>query len=367
MATDQEIRDAGFKYIPQQKYLQNPFQLPTPPEAPVVNQGIVNTNAFNSSGGGGSIPTNQLMFDFNEALAARQNKLENPGKFAQFLQKFGIGNQRSVDQMMRDATAYNMAELGPSFKQMPINNNMTGPEIQNAMAEYGADETSIGNYPVDDPRDVRTDLPLGISPLISRFLPSSYHDKMTMPEQIYTQSRMGYTGPTIFGENASGLNKDIFGRNVISGFGNYAKKQAKDIQKLDDLFESQSFIDKYGDVTFEEDEEGIFSFKGVPEHLKGTKADPNYMHKLNLIRYNYDKKGLKDLENIKDETGFTDIMQAENKGTTDYGITSGISDDSYRSASETRRRSDQQDAGFAPDSGGSTFDYSDPYDPGGGE
>ena len=44
------------------------------------------------------------------------------------------------------------------------------------------------------------------------------------------------------------------------------------------------------------------------------------MHKLNLIRYNYDKKGLKDLENIKDETGFTDIMEAENKGITDYGI-----------------------------------------------
>ena len=31
MATDQEIRDAGFKYIPQQKYLQNPFELPTAP------------------------------------------------------------------------------------------------------------------------------------------------------------------------------------------------------------------------------------------------------------------------------------------------------------------------------------------------
>ena len=50
MATDQEIRDAGFKYIPQQKYLQNPFEIPTAPEAPVVNQGIVNTNAFTGGG-----------------------------------------------------------------------------------------------------------------------------------------------------------------------------------------------------------------------------------------------------------------------------------------------------------------------------
>ena len=33
MATDQEIRDAGFKYIPKQKYLQNPFEIPTAPQA----------------------------------------------------------------------------------------------------------------------------------------------------------------------------------------------------------------------------------------------------------------------------------------------------------------------------------------------
>ena len=45
MATDQEIRDAGFKYVPQQQYLLNPFELPENQE-PVVNQGIVNTNAF---------------------------------------------------------------------------------------------------------------------------------------------------------------------------------------------------------------------------------------------------------------------------------------------------------------------------------
>ena len=52
MATDQEIRDAGFKYVPQQKYLLNPFELPENQE-PVVNQGIVNTNAFTGGGGGG--------------------------------------------------------------------------------------------------------------------------------------------------------------------------------------------------------------------------------------------------------------------------------------------------------------------------
>ena len=39
MATDQEIRDAGFKYIPQQKYLQNPFQIPVAPVPPTSGSG----------------------------------------------------------------------------------------------------------------------------------------------------------------------------------------------------------------------------------------------------------------------------------------------------------------------------------------
>ena len=44
--TDQEIRDEGFKFIPDQKYLKTPFMLPVD-EEPVVDKGIVATNAFN--------------------------------------------------------------------------------------------------------------------------------------------------------------------------------------------------------------------------------------------------------------------------------------------------------------------------------
>ena len=50
MATDQEIRDQGLKYIPEQQYLKYPFELPQDQE-PVTNLGIVNTNAFMNSSG----------------------------------------------------------------------------------------------------------------------------------------------------------------------------------------------------------------------------------------------------------------------------------------------------------------------------
>ena len=49
MATDAEIRAKGFLYIPKQKYLQNPFNLPiapVPPATPPGGGGITNTNAF---------------------------------------------------------------------------------------------------------------------------------------------------------------------------------------------------------------------------------------------------------------------------------------------------------------------------------
>ena len=87
MATDQEIRDAGFKYIPQQKYLQNPFELPSPD--PVTNQGIVATNAFAGSGGGDGFSvynadpntiTNMNPNSYALQDARRKNELSYVGK-----------------------------------------------------------------------------------------------------------------------------------------------------------------------------------------------------------------------------------------------------------------------------------------------
>jgi len=88
MATDQEIRDAGFKYVPQQKYLLNPFELPENQE-PVINQGIVATNAFTNSGGGGGgyYPgsPNELVGNYQSIVDARQQRLNNPsGTFLGF-------------------------------------------------------------------------------------------------------------------------------------------------------------------------------------------------------------------------------------------------------------------------------------------
>ena len=52
MATDQEIRDRGIKFLPKQQYLQSPYQFDEPVVEEEVTEsfGVPNTTAFTNSG-----------------------------------------------------------------------------------------------------------------------------------------------------------------------------------------------------------------------------------------------------------------------------------------------------------------------------
>ena len=381
---DQYYRNVrNLEYMPRSKYMLNP---PTVDDLEKEDEGDVENLIVNpvvptkNIGGGGisSLPTNQLMADFGTAVQKRQQNLENPSFIAQKMYDMGFPQQRSVDQMMRDATAYNMAELGPTFKQIGITPEMSKAEQDEAMRLYAADETSIGNYPAEDPRDVRFQFGIpNISSILSRILPNSYYDKMTVSEQIYTQSKMGYRGPTIFGANDSGLQKDIFGRNIVSGFGNYAKAQKRDIDKLDDYFGSKKFEEKYGfkgSDFLEVDEEGNYFFDyNIPAELRGTRLDPNYMNKLNLQRYGYDKRGLAELSQIDKDTGYADIRAAEAQFAGAGGDRAAQAAQKARDdrtvAEANRAFREGRDDGYSSGAAGVQSDgsYNDPFDPGGGE
>ena len=80
MATDQEIRDAGLLYIPKQKYLQNPYNLPVEETPPPPDGGITNTNAFANSGNDGfSVynPNANSMVNRNADSTRYNNLMEN--------------------------------------------------------------------------------------------------------------------------------------------------------------------------------------------------------------------------------------------------------------------------------------------------
>ena len=156
MATDQEIRDAGFKYIPQQKYLQNPFEIPTAPDAPVTNQGIVNTNAF-TGGGDGFNPYNTNMSnvrqDYN-AFPSRQageiySKIFNPQPYGTGVESaqaaYNQANQALAQGIDPNSQGYGSFTGGTLTGLKDIANEI----IMNNKEQYGAQGQYVDPY---DPR-----------------------------------------------------------------------------------------------------------------------------------------------------------------------------------------------------------------------
>jgi len=203
MATDQEIRDAGFKYVPQQQYLLNPFELPEDQE-PVVNQGIVNTNAFTGGGGGGGYypgSPNELVGNYQSIVDARQQRLNNPSDTF-------LGFNTMKNRPATEASTTLAENIG-----IPQEMTMMG-KVQDFFTPQSADQIISEGY--EEPR---------FQPGIIGMLAGKIDNYRNLPQgdQAFIARNMGYTGPTVFGDNNSGLNKDAFGINTRSLKGNYAE------------------------------------------------------------------------------------------------------------------------------------------------
>ena len=183
MATDAEIRAKGLYAVPKSKYLQNEFQLPTEEvevEEETESFGIPQTQAFTNSGGGGGGSFNNN--SFQQVVDARQRNLNKPIDTSTFMGKAkDFMNPQSASQIMTDG--YQEPRFQPGI--------------------IGTIMGKMDNY---------------------RNLPQA--------DQAFIAQNMGYTGPTVFGENNSGLGKDPFGINTRSAFGNYAE-YVKDLYEKD--------------------------------------------------------------------------------------------------------------------------------------
>ena len=173
---------------------------------PGIGKVPVGMNQFIPQGGGGNmmmggLGSPQMIDNFNQAIAQRQNRLNDPGKIASFFYDKGLPKQDSVQQMMA--------------------RGMLGK------------------------KDQRMNMPFGLTGILSK-LPDNYYDKMTLGDQILTQSYMGFTDP-----NTNMANKDPFGINVRSAFGNYSQYADKQVDKLGDML-SGRLAEKYG-ATWDEE------------------------------------------------------------------------------------------------------------------
>ena len=117
MATDQEIRDAGFKYIPKQKYLQNPYELPVAPPPP-PDGGITNTNAFNNSGGNDNFNPDGNAFGYGSQIEpgvsyGSYDSINYTGGLPGDVQQYGVGRQ------FEDPSASPIGETYSYKKEVP--------------------------------------------------------------------------------------------------------------------------------------------------------------------------------------------------------------------------------------------------------
>ena len=358
MATDQEIRDAGFKYIPQQKYLQNPFELPTP-ESPVVNEGIVNTNAFNYGGGGGGGgyypgPAGNLVTDFESAINARQKRLNNPSNT--FL---GFNTMRNTPATEASTTlAQNIG--------IPQEMTMMG-KVQDFFTPQSAQ--GILNDGYQEPR---------FQPGIIGMLAGKIDNYRNLPQvdQAFIAQNMGYTGPTVFGNNNSGLGKDPFGINTRSLKGNYGEFVDKKAGELTDTLTKQGgkIFDKYAvdPITGEVLDEEEFSYDPITGQYIGTNAaaiaKANQMNKMNFTKLGFYTDKKKEREEIQNQINERNAREAAAAAAGGNLAQSQARDQALKDRANREYAAGGQDA-YSRGTAGHQKDgsYNDPFDPGGGE
>ena len=173
-----------FKYDRTNQPGTNPPPVTIPPQDPnAPTARILPVQGGGGGGGGGSNNPYDLSTDFSQITSDRQKRLsQDPTGLNKFL--------INTLGMKRPQTAEDIVNLG-----------------------------------------YRTPSKFGIGAL----LPDKYGE-LPRADQAFIASRMGYTGPTVFGANDSGLSKDPFGLNTRSGFGNYAERVGVESEKaLDNL------------------------------------------------------------------------------------------------------------------------------------
>ena len=261
MATDQEIRDAGLFYIPKQKYLQDPYNLstPPPPTEPVPG-GITNTNAFTGGGNDGfSVynPDPNSIVNRNADSTRYNNLMEN---------SYLKGGSNSTDprylterynpSITRDQSRYNLAASNNAMTPMTPERRAeimrdTNNRIQDNRQTYGAQgqyetvpsefaynsQTELDKFKDNYPKyfDLNQSGPkTGIPGLIEKYMTNSFVGKglgmakdslgnmLPTNRRAMLENQLGASGVMVndIGQivQGEGSYDDASGRNVMAGY-----------------------------------------------------------------------------------------------------------------------------------------------------
>ena len=307
---DKKFYDAGTHYRPMNQFLLNQDEtVPTPVEEEEVttSYGIPNTNAFtNSGGGGGALQAGDINFnDFNR-LTTENYMRKQPTPFVD-----ATYNQKIQDKFFgmpswqQDVTGADAGEYLAAGQDIPLALTGAGKMKQGWRNTKEGVAGMMGKLP-------------SISGFLNKFGIQNFESLPYLDQQFIKQSS-GYRGPTVFGENTSGLNVDPFGKNVESLFGNYAQGVRDDITKLSGHLTQSA--EKRG-LTFDPVQGALVDAEGnVIKEEDYDKAMINFMdmNKMNLSRFDFrnqqiNKQKQNEIVHQKNETRRrADIARVQNK------------------------------------------------------
>ena len=266
---DQRIRDQGFNFVPFNQYLASPFQIPNTENTADarVSAGLPTVYQPQGGGGGGGTYTggiNDLIENYT--LDTRD-------------QYFGSQKTPLVDDLYQSKLDKTFMGF-PSFREQQLTGADlgeyigSGTDVPLELTTAGRIQQGLGN--VKEGIGGIVDKIGGFGPLSFVLNKMDRFNTLSPADQEFIKQNMGYTGPTVFGENTTGLSKDPFGLATRSMFGNYAERVGKEATKLGD-FLGNKMAEKYG-----------VEFDPVTGQFIGENAAlANKMNKMNIARYKY--------------------------------------------------------------------------------
>jgi len=269
--TNEQLR----AFIPRTSFLVDKSYLPTVGEDETevtTSYGIPNTNAFVNSGGGGYYPGSpkELVGNYQSIVDARQGRLNNPP--STFL---GFNTMRD-----QELTGADLGEYIGSNTAVPRELTAMG-KVQDFFTPQSAQSILEDGY--EEPR---------FQPGIIGTIMSKIDNYRNLPkvDQAFIAQNMGYTGPTVFGENTTGLSKDPFGLNIRSAFGNYAERVGVESEKLGDLLSGKQ-AEKYGKgtsgISFNAGTGMFEAIDDTDQAAINAALKATQMNKMNIAKYNF--------------------------------------------------------------------------------
>jgi hypothetical protein len=254
-AGDQAIYSAGDFFIPQERYRAAPYTVNQPSAPDEVPAGIPAVYQPQGGGGGGySGGVNDLIKNYT--LDTRNQYFDS--------QKTPLVDdlyQSKLDKTFMGFPSYRQQQLtGPDMGEYIG----SGTDVPLELTGAGKVQNTLGNIK-DTASGIMSKIG-GIGPVSMLLGSMDKFDTLSPADQEFIKQNMGYRGPTVFGDNSSGLSKDPFGLNTRSAFGNYAERVGKEATSLGEALSKSagkrglsfdaskgSLVDSAGNVIDEDD------------------------------------------------------------------------------------------------------------------